>query len=357
LPTHSFLEQAGCWYLNSGIQEPTGGVARYYRVDLAKNASVSTEITGYAVSTFAYLHAISGREEYLDRARRAAAFLTRSAWNDRLRAMPFECGSGTGLTYFFDCGIIVRGLLALYRATAEQEWLDGAELCAEAMRDFRGADGKYHPILSLPEKHPVARDERWSRNPGCYQVKAALGWLELARATGSYEWVAQYEEVLLNSLDEHLSFTSLELQRDRVMDRLHAYCYFLEGLLPYTERPDCRKALAGGINEVAGLLRQIAPEFVRSDVYAQLLRIRLYSDTLGVSSLDRAAAEDEASALEGFQVQSDDIRQRGSFGFGRKTAQMLPFSNPVSTAFGVQALVMWHDYKAGRQSASPQELI
>jgi hypothetical protein len=357
LPTQSFLEQAGCWYLNSGIQEPTGGVARYYRVDLAKNAGVSTEITGYAVSTFAYLYALLGREEYLERARRAAAFLTRSAWNDQMRAMPFECGSGTPLTYFFDCGIIVRGLLALYRATAEQEWMDGAEVCAEAMLEFRAPDGEYHPILSLPEKTPVSRDERWSRNPGCYQLKSALGCLELARATGDRKWVALYEEVLSSSLDEHGGFASVEVQRERVMDRLHAYCYFLEGLLPYTENPDCREALAGGMNRVARLMRQIAPEFVRSDVYAQLLRIRLYAHAFGILALDRAAAEDEAAALASFQVASPDIRQRGGFCFGRKGAEMLPFSNPVSTAFGVQALVMWQDYQEGRMPASPQLLI
>jgi hypothetical protein len=357
LSIYPFLGQAGCWYLNSGIQEPTGGVARYYRVDLAKNANVSTEITGYAVSTFVYLHAISGRGEYLESARGAAAFLTRSAWNDDLRAMPFECGSGTPLTYFFDCGIIVRGLLTLYRTTGEEEWLEGAERCAEGMREFRGVDGQYHPIYSLPEKAPLPRDERWSRNPGCYQLKSALGWLELARTTGNREWVSLYEDVLSYSLDGHEAFPVLEPRSERVMDRLHAYCYFLEGLLPYAGRPDCREALAGGIHQVGRLLRDIAPEFARSDVYAQLLRIRLYADVLGVAALDRLAAQEEAAALARFQVNATDIRQRGGFSFGRKGTDLLPFANPVSTAFAVQALVMWNEYEAGRRPASPQLLI
>ncbi len=41
----AFLEHAGCWFLNSGIQEPDGGVARYYRSDAGRNAAVSNEIT------------------------------------------------------------------------------------------------------------------------------------------------------------------------------------------------------------------------------------------------------------------------------------------------------------------------
>jgi hypothetical protein len=49
-------ERAAGWFLNSGIQEASGGVARYYRSDTRRNARISTEITGYAVSTFVYLH-------------------------------------------------------------------------------------------------------------------------------------------------------------------------------------------------------------------------------------------------------------------------------------------------------------
>ena len=52
----SHLSRAGEWFLRSGIQQPNGGVARYYRTDLERNHAVSTEITGYAASAFVYLH-------------------------------------------------------------------------------------------------------------------------------------------------------------------------------------------------------------------------------------------------------------------------------------------------------------
>ena len=54
-PTDTLIDAAGRWFLQSGIQEASGGVARYYRSDLRKNAPVSTEITGYAVSTLLFL--------------------------------------------------------------------------------------------------------------------------------------------------------------------------------------------------------------------------------------------------------------------------------------------------------------
>ena len=80
------------------------------------------------------------------------------------------------------------------------------------------------------------------------------------------------------SLCDSSTFLPGHPDRMRVMDRLHAFCYFLEGLLPRAREPRCCAALRDGIVRVAALLRDIAPEFERSDVYAQLLRARIYAD-------------------------------------------------------------------------------
>jgi len=113
--------------LRSGIQKPDGGVARYYRYDLRRNARTSTEITGYFISALVFLHERSGDSEYLDAAVRAGRFLTQTAWSPSLKTFPFEHATNGDapqpLTYFFDCGIIVRGLLALWRATRDAEYL------------------------------------------------------------------------------------------------------------------------------------------------------------------------------------------------------------------------------------------
>lgn len=358
MPSQTFLDRAGCWYLHSGIQERCGGVARFYRVDLAANAGISTEITGYAISALSYLYTVTGHDEYLERAAQAARFLTREAWDPATGTMPYEHGTPSHLTYFFDCGIIVRGLLALYRLQPDESYLDCAYNVGQSMRNsFQSDSGDYHPILQLPSMEPLPRDERWSRNAGCYQLKSALGWLELAEVTGEDGWRSLYENLLGASLRAHTGFPTLEQRRDRIMDRLHAYSYFLEALLPVADRPECRRALAQGIETAARHLREISPEFARSDVYAQILRVRLYADAIGAVPLDRASAEQEARCLATFQVELPDIRQRGGFCFGRKAGSPLPYSNPVSTAFGVQALQLWHEHAAGRPSRDIRSLI
>jgi hypothetical protein len=141
--------------------------------------------------------------------------------------------------------------------------------------------------------------------------------------------------VLDASLRSYPSFLPGHPERVKVMDRLHAFSYFVEGLLPRAHEPRACAAIADGIGRVAGLLREIAPEFERSDVYAQLLRARIYAHRAGVTPLDREAAAFEAARLEEFQ------RPDGGFWFGRAAGTWLPYVNPVSAAFALQALAMW----------------
>jgi hypothetical protein len=131
------------------------------------------------------------------------------------------------------------------------------------------------------------------------------------------------------------------------MDRLHAFCYFLEGLLPVLDRKACAAALCTGIVRTGNYLREIAPCFERSDVHAQLLRLRLLADLAGVVPLDEHAAEFEAESLARY------LRPDGGFWFGSTAGEPLPFVNPVSTAFGLQALCMWQEYQSGLLSSRP----
>ncbi len=348
------LHRAGQWFVNSGIQEPSGGVARYYCSETGANRPVSTEITGYAASAFAWLFAKTGEDVYLERARQTAGFLTHSAWDAELSLFPFEHPSPAPASphraYFFDTGIIVRGLMAVWRLTHEKELLDLSLVAARAMRIvfFSGAD--YHPILELPDKRPLERTPQWSRAPGCYQLKAALAWRDTGTAAYDESLCAAYFDLVRQALNAHREFLRAAPDPHRTMDRLHAYCYFLEALIPILgQDADCLEAYAHGLEAVARHLREIAPLFARSDVYAQLLRARLFATPhLG---LDSGAAAEEAAALCGFQAVSSDPRIDGGFVFGRRDGVLSPHVNPVSTAFAMQALHMWQQWQT--ESAAP----
>ena len=329
------MPSSGRWFIESGIQNPDGGVARYYLNAERRPLAVSTEITGYAASTFAYLYKRTGERVYLDRALLTAQFLVEQAWNPELAAFPFELAPGSP-SYFFDCGIIARGLLAVWRVTNERRFHDIAGEAARSMvRDFLTRDA-IHPIISLPGKQPMPYAKRWSREPGCFQLKSALAWRDLSLDA---PWRLAWKQACANDA----AFLPGTDDRVAVMDRLHAYSYYMEALL--AERSPL---LAAAIPRAAGYLREIAPDFARSDVYAQLLRVRLYADALGVVPLDRARAAEEAAAIATFQYSTPgDPVLDGGFCFGRRGGELLPFVNPVSTCFCLQALDMWERFEAG----------
>ena len=143
------LPRTGEWFLHSGIQHVDGGVARYYLADACRNLPASTEITGYSASTLVYLHSVTKDARYLDGAIAAARFLA-CAWDPASQTMPFEI-EPAAFAYFFDCGIVVRGLLSVWRATGEREFLDLAVDVGESMaRDFASPTGDFYLILALP---------------------------------------------------------------------------------------------------------------------------------------------------------------------------------------------------------------
>lgn len=312
---------AGRWLSRSGIQDPSGGVARYHRADLGTNLKISTEITGYAVSALTYAFRETGDQEFLDAAIRAAHFLTRVAWDARAAVMPFELAPAE-LTYFFDCGIIARGLLALWRVTGECELVDAAQAIGHAMsRDFEREAGGLWPVLTLPDKAPAPLDPaRWSRVPGCYQLKSALAWRELAAITGEAFWTDRYAAALDAALDGHESYLPGTTDPHKVMDRLHPYLYFLEALLAH---PEHDAIVSQGAARVHELFDQLAPRFERADVAAQLLRVEC-----------AVGAPTAALAVLVRKFQRDD----GGYSFGRKAGELIPHVSPVPTAFAMQAL-------------------
>lgn len=358
--TPAILHRGAAWLLQSGIQEPCGGVARYHFTDRSQNARISTEITGYYISSALDLHWRLGDHRLLDAARRAGVFLAEKAWNGELAAMPFEWSGAEPLpehaTYFFDNGIIVRALLRLWRASGEARFLECAIGCGESMRrDFVNA-ADIHPILSLPSKQPTPRDARWSRQSDCYQTKSALGWCDLAQATGDPSWLLPFDSAITRALTSHAAFPEAE-PGVRIMDRLHAYGYFLEACLSRTSDPAVAAALRDGIARAATLLRRVRPEFERSDVPGQLLRVRLWADAAGVLVLDEAAAAEEAVWAAAHQMSGDAANTHGGFCFGRRSGAPAPFVNPVSTAFCLQAIALWQDRCSGRALPSWHTLV
>ncbi|HEV3512227.1 MAG TPA: glycosyltransferase [Candidatus Sulfotelmatobacter sp.] len=349
--------EVGNWLLHSGIEEANGGVARYHLSDVRRNKPISTEITGYCASGLVVLNEQTGDTRYWNAALNKTEFL-KNAWDPHSHAMPFEVDGEHKYSYFFDNGIIVRGFLAVWRRSGHPALLSAAVKLGESMAQHFFDGCSFSPIITLPDKIPLPYEPaRWSRSPGCYQLKSAMAWRELWESTKQERFNQLYLQVLQAGLESHRSFLPVEVETS-VMDRLHAYSYFLEGLLPEIKNQACREAMQLGIPLLSQFADTIAPKFLRSDVMAQLLRVRIYADCAGAVPLDREVCRREAALIREFQSSDPDPRLKGGFWFGRKDGtNILPFMNPVSTVFCYQALEMWDRYEKGERHFRWQDLI
>src|SRR6185312_2070802 len=103
---------------------------------------------------------------------------------------PFETSrDGSQLSaqgYFFDCAIVIRGLMALWNLTGDPQYLTRAERCGAALMDrMSRVDGSFFPFLARDSGIPSAGEDHWSLEPGVYQLKTGLAFLELGEATSS----------------------------------------------------------------------------------------------------------------------------------------------------------------------------
>ena len=148
--------RAGEWFLRSGIQESNGGVARYYRTDLAaERAGVDGD------------HRLRAERAGVTRPPRPAP-CGRAVSMPRVgpgaQAMPFELGDPaspiSSITASSSAACSPRGA-----PPTNREYLDTAIAIGRHMLRRFDAGADFHPILALPASGRVERDRCAGRGP------------------------------------------------------------------------------------------------------------------------------------------------------------------------------------------------
>ena len=349
------------WLKNSGIQTESGGVSRFYDADQRRYRPVSTEFTAYFIRTL--LASVEEGEKPPAQALTAAQFLMEQAFDVSTDLFPYEMPNGEGSSRpaarFLGCGIVIRALLDLWRATGEVPYREYAESCGLAMHSrMATVDGGFFPLYDLVGQQPEFGSGSWTVESGVHQLKAGLAFLELADATGLLDFASDADRLRKWCFTRHEGFLPGDGDVEETMSRLHGYCCFLEGLLPMASLDaESARVLQFGILHVENLIDEIGEHFLRCDVVAQLLRLRLYADNMGVMELDQQRAEEEAVALAQFQIQSLDPKADGGFASARRANALVPHVHPASTAFALQALQIWGHIEDGKFADDWRKLV
>jgi uncharacterized protein len=139
--------------------------AREERVRPFRDEKILTAWNGLMIAALAKGYAITGKEEYLAAAARAAAFVGRKLVTPEGRLLrSFHLGEGSVPAFLEDYAFFVQGLIELHQATLDPSFLDGARsLASEMLRIFgaEGGGGLYETgsdAEQLPVRRQIAHD-------------------------------------------------------------------------------------------------------------------------------------------------------------------------------------------------------
>ena len=173
--------------------------ARNQRPQPLRDSKILSGWNGLTIAALARGAVLTGNRIWLERAERAAAFITTSMTRTDGRLLRSWChGSPSSIPAFLeDYGFLAWGLLELHRATgADQHLQQAVQLCREALRLFRRPDGRLYTAGCDTEQLPLTVPDSHDGVVPCGPHALAWNLVLLAKTTGEDLWAREAEQVL-----------------------------------------------------------------------------------------------------------------------------------------------------------------
>ncbi len=202
-----------------------------------------TEVTGYALLDYLRLYGLTGNENHIEQAKRAAKWIHSRAQDPCggvLTRYFFEHDSDTAWSdksfsgrriYAFDTAICLRGMVNLYDFTGDSALLNSARRMGDFLcQRMMNADGGVSAIFDAAADAPCdPNPEVWSRRFSAFHTKVAEALIDLHRSTGD----EGYRDSAIAICDAAMRFQTeigaFETSSGRA--ELHPHCYATEGFL------------------------------------------------------------------------------------------------------------------------------
>ena len=200
---------------------------------------IYSEITGYAITSFSWIYSSLGNRLALQAARESAEWVQKNMRSNLLVARPPGAGAEPNelseLFYSFDNGMIVMGLINLYKITKNVNTLLIAEKITQTLirRFFDGEkltarlDNSYKPMPNETTNGIV----KWSTIPGAYHAKLSLALLELSRLTKNPTYSEVSNSICNYAVKTQSSRGDFMTNPGSDVVFLHPHLYSCEGLI------------------------------------------------------------------------------------------------------------------------------
>ncbi len=234
------------WLLHSDIRlrdgPDKGGMYGWKTFNPSSYPFIYNEIVGYSITAFTWIHSELGEIAALNAAYDAFEWIIKNMeiYGNLLPAGRKEInrfeqkGELSNQFYAFDNGMIMVGLLNLFKYTGMPELLRRAESIAQGIAERFYDGSKLIAVLDRnfqPIDNPGDVDVKWSMVPGAYHCKLALGLLELADITNNNAY-----RKISHSLSDF--FGNLQASDGRFINKdeseityIHPHLYACEGLI------------------------------------------------------------------------------------------------------------------------------
>ena len=361
------------WLLYSDIRikdgQDKGALFGWKNLNSKSFPFIYSEITGYAVTSFSWIYASLGNYLALQAARESAKWIQKNIQSNLLFARPAALGSVPNdlseLFYSFDNGMIVIGLVNLYKITKDLGNLLLAEKITQTLIDrfFDGEkliarlDNSCNPMIEEDTKGIV----KWSTISGAYHAKLSLALLELSRLTNNPKYSEVSNSICDYAIKTQCSDGHFMTNPGSDIVFLHPHLYACEGLIysgiAQSNEEHHRVGLNGILwaieqaesSKVGGLYSNTGTYAVeQSDCTAQLVRLLILCRSqlgkfINSSKLDNVIQSLHSRLLDFYIANGND---RG----GMRYQLNLDSACSWCTMFSMQALHLWKMKNASRLS-------
>lgn len=334
------LNKSRNWLLNSGIQNSEGrnrgGFNGWYDLDMKSYPFVYPETTGYGISTLLYFNSIRPDNILVKNAMTAASWIILKALHRcggvRTRAYNFNpdrmYSFDSNVLYTFDNGMVLAGLVNLYKATRYRLYKDISAKIAHFLLAMQRSDGLFYAAYDANNSRRIDTPDKWSTQSGSYHAKLAIGLLDLYEITKN----EIFREAAVKICEASVKFQSASgafvTQQNEKSTHMHPHLYSCEGLAyagARLDKPGYMKSSARGVEwalrsqlKSGGIpCKHTISGFIiheRSDTLAQALRLGTYMEGRGIISGYSSSLGRLASRLAQFQQQAGD--HTGGFFYG-----------------------------------------
>ena len=364
------IKQGSKWLLRSGIQKKNlGAFSAWYNVKNKKYSYLYSEISGYLITHMCFMYEYTNKKIYLNSAIKSANWLIGCAQDktggfkclfllDKKIKLDFKSEQ----IYSFDNGVIINGLVNLYKITKKKKYLNAATKCGNwIINKAQKKNGQIKPIYDLKKNSFVEDKKKWSWVSGSYHTKISIGLLNLYSVNKKKIYLNSSLKIFNTSLKKQIK--SGEFLSTKNSTNLHPHCYSAEGLWVGSKFLKNKNYLKAVIKSTQWIFQnqnlyglvprlRVGKKYIYSErVDALTQSVRLALLLLQDNKIDKDIFELKIKKLIKiiirYQSKNINNKEEGGFYWGKnsngKTSNDL---NCWVTSFVVQTLILFKHYQA-----------